>query len=52
MLQRGRLKPLITLSKLLVLTLVKITLAGLQKRYKLNLFKLFHIAVITLKSSE
>lgn len=52
MLQRGRLKPLITLSKQLVLTLAKITLACLQKRYKLNLFKLYHIAIITLKSSE
>lgn len=51
MLQRGRLKPLITLSKLL-LPLAKITLACLQKRYKLNPFKLYHIAVITVKSSE
>lgn len=52
MLWRGRLKPLITLSKLLVLTLAKITLACLQKRYKLNPFKLYHRAVITLNSSE
>lgn len=52
MLQRGTLNPLITLSKLFVLTLAKITLAYLQKRYKLNQFKLYHIVAIALKSSE
>lgn len=52
MLQRGRLKPLITLSKLLLFTLAQITLACLQKRYRLNPFKLYHIAVIISKSSE
>jgi len=47
MLHVERLKSLIILSKLLVLTSAKIILACLQNyRYKLNPFKLYHIAVI------